>query len=317
MEIVMLEPLGIKEELLKKLSSDLSGKWHKFTACDRSEDQSVLMKRVKNADVLIVSNLPLNSEIIRSAASLKMISVAFTGTDHIDAQTCREKGVTVCNAAGYSTNSVAELAFCLMMDVLRKVIPCDRAVRSGGTKHGLTGNELAGKTIGIVGTGAIGMRVAEIAKAFGCKLVGFSRTKRKDAEALGLEYVTLDELMACSDIVTLHTPLTEETRHLIGRERISLMKPTGILINTARGPIVDSTALAEALNKGAVAGAGIDVYETEPPLSTGHPLLNAKNVVATPHIAFATQEALEKRAIITFDNISSWLNGEPKNIIIG
>jgi phosphoglycerate dehydrogenase-like enzyme len=317
MRIVMLEPLGIKEELLQKLSSALAVQGHEFIAHERSQDPSVLIGRVKNADVLIVSNLPLKGEVIRSAASLKMISVAFTGIDHIDAKACEEKGITVCNAAGYSTNSVAELTFCLMLDVLRKVIPCDTAVRNGGAKAGLIGNELAGKTVGIVGTGAIGMRVAEIANAFGCKLLGCSRTERKTTGFLGLKYVPLDELMACSDIVTLHTPLTQETKHLVDRERISLMKPTGILINTARGPVVDSAALAEALNNGVIAGAGIDVYETEPPLGTDHPLLNAKNVVATPHIAFATHEAMEKRAGITFDNITKWMEGDPKNVMIG
>lgn len=317
MKIVMLEPLGIKEESLKKLSSALTAQGHEFAAYERSEDTSVLIKRVENADVLIVANLPLKGEVIRSAASLKMISVAFTGIDHIDAKACGEKGIVVCNAAGYSTNSVAELTFCFILDVLRKVIPCDAAVRNGGTKAGLIGNELAGKTVGIVGTGAIGMRVAEIANAFGCKLLGYSRTKREAAGPLGMKYVSLEELMASSDIVTLHTPLTDATRHLINKERISLMKPTGILINTARGPVVDSGALAQALNEGRIAGAGIDVFETEPPLGTDHPLLNAKNVVATPHIAFATQEAMEKRAAITFDNISGWLDGHPQNVMLG
>lgn len=317
MQIVMLEPLGIKEELLQKLSSALTAQGHEFIAYERSEDPSVQIGRVKNADVLILANLPLKGEVIRSAAYLKMISVAFTGIDHIDTKACEENGITVCNAAGYSTNSVAELTFCFILDVLRKVIPCDTVVRSGGTKAGLIGNELAGKTVGIVGTGAIGMRVAEIANAFGCKLLGYSRTERKSAGSLGLKYVPLEELMACSDIVTLHTPLNDETKQLVNRERISLMKPTGILINTARGPVVDSAALAEALNNGVIAGAGIDVYETEPPLGTDHPLLNAKNIVATPHIAFATHEAMAKRAAITFDNISCWLDGQPKNVMIG
>ncbi len=317
MKIIMLESLGIKEESLEKLSTALTAQGHEFTAYERSEDTSVLIKRVENADVLIVSNLPLKGEVIRSAAALKMISVAFTGIDHIDSKACEEKGIVVCNAAGYSTDSVAELTFCFILDLLRKVIPCDAAARNGGTKAGLIGNELAGKTVGIVGTGAIGMRVAEIANVFGCKLLGYSRTEIQMAGPLGLKYVSLEELMSSSDIITLHTPLTEATRHLINKERISLMKPTGILINTARGPVVDSEALAEALNNGRIAGAGIDVYETEPPLPTDHPLLNAKNVVATPHIAFATQEAMEKRAVITFDNISCWMEGRPQNVMIG
>jgi D-3-phosphoglycerate dehydrogenase len=315
MNIVMLESLGINNELLLQLAGKLTAKGHEFTAYERSEDTQVLIQRVKNADILIVANMPLNAEVIRSAQNLKMISVAFTGVDHVDAAACNEKGIVVCNAAGYSTNSVAELTFCFILDVLRKVIPCDSVVRKGGTKAGLIGNELCGKTIGIVGTGAIGMRVAEIARVFGCTLLGYSRTKKEDAAALGIKYVSLEELMKQSDIISLHTPLTEETRHLINREMISLMKPTGILINTARGPVVDSKALAEALNHDKIAGAGIDVYEMEPPLPEEHPLLQAKNVVATPHIAFATQEAMVKRAGITFDNITYWLEGQPQNVV--
>jgi phosphoglycerate dehydrogenase-like enzyme len=316
MRIVMLEPLGINGEMLDRISGILTKEGHEFIAYDRIEDTDTLIQRVQKADILIVSNLPLNGEVIRSANSLKMISVAFTGVDHIDAKACDEKGILVCNAAGYSTDSVAELTICLILDILRNVIPCDTVVRNGGTKAGLVGNELAGKTIGIVGTGAIGMRVAEISHVFGCDLLGYSRTEKKVAASHGLKYVSLEELMAQSDIVTLHTPLTESTRHLINKERLSLMKQTAILINTARGPVVDSAALAEALNEGRIAGAGIDVFETEPPLETEHPLFHAKNAVLTPHIAFATQEAMSKRAVITFDNILNWLNGQPQNVVV-
>lgn len=316
MRIVMLEPIGIKDENLQQLTETFIKNGHEFITYERSEDTATLIEKAQNADILIVSNLPLGGEVIRSATNLKMISVAFTGVDHIDAKACEEKGIVVCNAAGYSTDSVAELTICLILDLLRKVIPCNTVVRTGGTKAGLIGSELAGKTIGIVGTGAIGIRVAEIARVFGCKLLGSSRTERDAATSLGMKYVPLEELMAQSDIVTLHTPLTNKTRHLINKELISLMKPSAILINTARGPVVDSEALAEALNADRIAGAGIDVFETEPPLAAEHPLLQAKNVVATPHIAFATQEAMIKRAKITFDNITCWLEGQPQNVVI-
>ena len=160
------------------------------------------------------------------------------------------------------------------------------------------------------------MKVAEIGRAFGCKLLAYSRTMKEEAENIGLEYVSLDELLTKSDIVTLHVPLNKHTESLINRERLSLMKEGSILINTARGPVVDSNALADALNEGRIAGAGIDVFETEPPISPDHPLLKAKNAVLTPHVAFATKEALERRAEIAFDNVVSWMEGIEKNLVL-
>lgn len=317
MKIVMLEPIGISTDHLKELSSVLEGMGHEFRAFDdRNGDTAELIKRSEGANVLIVSNLPLSGDVIRSVSNLKLISVAFTGVDHIDAAACREKGVMVCNTAGYSTHSVAELTFAFILDVLRNILPCDKATRNGGTKAGLMGSDLYGKTLGIVGTGAIGLRVAEIGKAFGCKLLGYSRTVKEEGKALGIEYTSLEDLLSRSDIVTIHTPLTDSTKQLINKKKIALMKPSAILINTARGPIVDSAALAEALNEGRIAGAGVDVFETEPPIPANHPLLNAKNVVLTPHIAFATHEAILRRAAITFDNIKAWLEGNPVNVMM-
>lgn len=163
-----------------------------------------------------------------------------------------------------------------------------------------------------MGTGAIGLRTAKIARAFGCEVYAYSRTVK---EIEGVTYVPLDELLSVCDIVSLHTPLTPETKGLIGKKELSMMKKSAILINTARGPVVDSDALANALNSGAIAGAAIDVFETEPPIKKEHPLLNAKNVIATPHIAFATKEALVKRAVIVFDNVAKWAAGDVQNVM--
>lgn len=318
MRIVLLEPLGIPSRDLAALIEPLKAKGHEVVAYDeRTDSEEELMARAAGADVLVVANQPLSHRVIASVENLSMISVAFTGVDHIDRTACLEKGVTVCNAAGYSTDSVAELAFGLMISVLRNIIPCDAAVRSGGTRAAFPGRDLAGKTLGIIGTGSIGLRVAEIGRAFGCRLLGYSRTRRQAAVDLGIEYVSLEELLRQSDIVTIHTPLNADTRLLINRDRIALMKPTAILVNTARGPIVDNEALAEALNAGRIAGAGIDVFEVEPPLPAEHPLLHAKNTVVTPHIGFSTAEALYRRARITIDNIEAWLAGTPKNVVIG
>jgi len=317
LRILALEPLGVSAEQVRELAKPLVEAGHEMvTFPDRVEDNAALIERAKGADVLMLTNLPLAGEVIRSNPNLKMISVAFTGVDHVDTAACQELGVTVCNASGYSTDSVAELAFGFMFALLRKMVPCDTVTREGKTRAGLIGNELSGKTLGIVGTGAIGLRVAEIGKAFGCRLLAYSRTEKEEAKQLGVSYVSLEQLLAESDVVTLHTPLTDQTKGLLNAERIALMKPTSILINCARGPIVDSQALAAALSDGRIAGAGIGVFEMEPPIPADHPLLNAKNVVVAPHVAFATAEAIYKRAVIVFDNISAWLAGKPVNVVV-
>lgn len=317
MKIVLLEPLAINNEELQKLTMNLKKMGHEFVAYDTVEkDTQGLIQRAKDADVIIITNNPLNGEVINSLENLKYIAVAFTGVDHVDLGACRKRGIKVSNARGYATEAVAELTIGMIITLLRNLVACDQVTRIGGTKAGLVGSELNGKTVGIVGTGAIGLRTAEILKAFNCKLLGYSRSYSEKAIDLGIKYVSLEELLASSDIVSLHVPLTEQTKGLINKENIRLMKRNAILINVARGPVVDSEALAMALDNGIIAGAGIDVYEVEPPIPTDHPLLKAKNVLATPHVAFATHESMLKRAAIVFDNIRAWLNGEDKNLVI-
>lgn len=314
MKIVLLEPLGVSKEILLALFEPFKEKGHEFIYYEkRIEDVETLKERSRDADILMLANLPLPAEVITGCPSLKMISVAFTGVDHIALDTCREKGIIVSNCAGYSTNSVAELAVGMMISVSRFLLPCDQATREGKTRAGLIGNDLAGKTVGIVGTGAIGMQVARICRAIGCELIAYSRTEREEARELGIHYMPLEDLMARADIVSVHVPSTSDTRKLINAEMIARMKDSAILINTARGAIVDSEALAEALREGNIRGAGIDVFEMEPPIPFVHPLLNTPNVILAPHVAFATEEAFEKRAVLVFDNISSWLSGKPVN----
>lgn len=313
----MLEPLGVTEERVMSLAQPFIDLGHEFDFCgSKIESEDEVIAKASKADVLIIANSPLSGKVIRSAPNLKMISVAFTGVDHVDAAACKERGIVVCNAQGYCTHAVAELAFGLILAALRNIVPCHARTKDGLTKDGLVGNELFNKTVGIIGTGAIGRRVGEIAKAFNCKLIGYDMFQSKEAKEMGIEYVELDRLFAEADIITLHTPLTDETKHLVNKERIALMKPTALLINAARGPVVDSEALAAALNAGKIAGAGLDVFEMEPPVPTDHPLLNAKNVVLTPHVAFATKESIFRRAEITFNNISAWMNGKPENVRI-
>lgn len=312
MKMVIIEPLGVADDKLMEMASELKDKVEIVYYNTRTTDTQELIERGKDADIIVVSNLPLNREVIEGCRNLKLLSVAFTGVDHIAMEACRNQGVTVCNCAGYSTCAVADLVFGMLISLYRNVIPCDLACRRGGTKDGLVGFELEGKKFGVVGTGAIGERVALIAQAFGCEVYAYSRTVK---DLLGVKYVDLDTLLSECDIVSLHTPLNAQTKGLINKENIKLMKKNAVLINTARGPVVDTDALAEALKEGCLAGACIDVFEKEPPIDENHPLLDTPNTIVTPHIAFATKEALVKRAVIVFDNVKRYLDGKPQNII--
>lgn len=314
MKIVFLEPLGIPNEDLLALAREALGDEVELVAYpDRKEDEATLIQRSAGADVVVLSNFPYRKSVISQLPDLKMICVAFTGTDHVDVDYCHERGITVCNCAGYSTVAVADLVFGFVIDLARNILPCDAACRQGGTKAGLVGFELEGKTFGIVGAGAIGLRVAKIANAFGCKVLAWSRTKK---EVPGVTFVdTLEELLPQCDIVSLHVPQTPATLGLIGEKELKLMKPTALLINTARGPVVDSAALAAALKAGEIAGAGIDVFEMEPPVPTDHPLLHAPHVVVTPHVAFASQQAFQKRAVIVAENLKQFVAGTPQNVV--
>ena len=316
MKIVVMEPLGVAVTKIEALAAALQAAGHEFVYYTTKEtEQEKLLSRVQDADIIMLANQPLRAEIINACPNLKMLSVAFTGVDHVDLAACRARSIMVCNAAGYSTNAVAELVFGLAISVIRNIVPCDARCRTAGTKDGLVGFELFGKTFGVVGTGAIGSRVAKIAAAFGCRVLAYSRSVKTELQQAGVEYVSLDELLAQSDFVSLHVPLTATTRGLLNAEAIGKMKQGAVLLNTARGPVVDSEALAAALNSGKLAGAGIDVFEGEPPIAKEHPLCSAKNTVLTPHVAFASREALEKRAEIVFANIEKWLAGAPQNIV--
>ena len=316
MKIVIIEPLGITPEKLAEATAEVKARGHEIVVYDtKEEDQDKLAERGKDADIIIIANQPFRKNVIEKCENLKLLSVAFTGVDHIDVDFCKEKGIRVCNAAGYSTNAVAELAFGLAISVLRNIPSCDTVCRKEGTKAGLVGGELFGKTFGIVGTGAIGGKVAKIAQAFGCKVVAYSRTVKPEMEGLGIEYMSLEDVLKVSDIVSLHVPLNDKTKGLIGEKEIALMKKNAILLNTARGPVVDSEALAKALNEERIAGAGIDVFEMEPPVPADHPLMHAKHTVVTPHVAFASHEALFTRAQIVSANILKWEDGEPQNVI--
>ncbi len=311
MKIVIIEPLGIEKENVEKISQENLSEHEIIYYDTRVTDEAALIERAKEAEILVVANLPLNRNVLSACPHLKLISVAFTGIDHLDVDYCKEKNIMICNSVGYSTVAVAEEVFGMIIALYRHLLASDERTRHQQTKDGLNLLEMAGKTIGVVGAGEIGQRVIKIAQAFDLKVLCYSRTKRM---IQGVEFVDLDTLMKESDIVTLHIPATPATHHLIDADKIALMKKEAVLINTARGTIVDSEALAEALNNHKIAGAGIDVFEMEPPIPSEHPLLNAKNTILAPHIGFATKEALVKRADVVFENIKKYLAGDPQNI---
>lgn len=315
MNIVLLESLGIPDSLLNECVKPLIEAGHHFTAYPKDTNPQVQINRARQADVIMIANMPLSGQVISACENLKFIDIAFTGVDHVDLNAARSKGIRISNAAGYSNQAVAELTICMMLSLLRNVPKAEARCREGKTKDGLVGCELMGKTVGIIGTGAIGTRTAELCAAFGCRVLGYKRRLTGDEPSF-IEFVPLDDLLSRSHIVSLHCPLNEDSHHLINRDTIAKMKKGAYIINAARGPVVESHALAEALNTGYLSGAGIDVFESEPPLDPAHPLLNSKNTIVTPHVAFASAESMETRARIVFDNITKWLEGSQANVIL-
>ena len=308
MNIVCVEPLGISQEHFENLKKEFATQGHTFQYyLDRKESEATLTNRMRDADIVVISNIKLPAEVLKECTHLQYLSVAFTGLDHIDLDYCKAHNITVQNAAGYSTVAVSELAVGMMLDLLRQITHFDGTIRQGEGRGMFLGRELRGKTVGVVGTGAIGTAVIHLLLAFGCKVLAYNRSEHADVVNLGIRYTDLDTLMRESDIVTLHVPMTAETHHLISRERLAMMKQNAILINTARGNVVDIPALAEALSSGEIAGAAIDVYEKEPPLPLDHPLLKAPHCVCLPHIGYASREAFDIRANIVFDHVRNFL----------
>lgn len=315
MIVKLLEPLVVKKEIIENLSSEIKKLGHEFVYYDtKTTDINILKERAKDADILMIANNPLPNEVITEAKNLKMISVAFTGFDHIGSL-AKERGIIVCNAAGYANNAVAELVIGLTLDLMRNINRCNSVIRNGGTIAGLIGGEIKGKTVGIVGTGRIGTMTANLFKCMGANVIGYDITENPKAIDLGVKYVGIDELMKNSDIISLHLPLNDSTKGFISKEKLLLMKNSAFLINCARGAVVDNKALAEILNEEKIAGAGIDVFDMEPPIPSDYPLLNAKNTILTPHVAFASNESMIIRAEIAFDNVNKFLIGSPINVV--
>ena len=314
-KIVIMESLGISAQELaqRKLPFEQAG--HSFVDFPRTTDIPTLIEQAKDADAMIIANMPMPGEVISACENLKFIDVAFTGVDHVGLDTAKARNIAVSNASGYSNEAVAELVLGMALNLLRNMDAVQVRCREGKDKTGLVGSELKGKTVGIIGFGKIGSRSAELFHAFGCKVLAQSRSKKADAPTY-VEQVSQEYLLKNSDIVVLHCPLNDSTRGMINAEKIAMMKPSALLINVARGPVVVAQDLADALNNGVIAGAGIDVFDKEPPLDLSEPLLNCKNCLVTPHVAFASAESMSLRAEIVFDNLAAWMDGKQKNVIL-
>lgn len=277
-----------------------------------------LRERAKGAQVLMTNKVVLDGDAIRDLPDLRYIGVLATGYNVVDVEAARQAGVTVTNVPAYSTDSVAQMTFALLLELTNSVGVHHEAVTNGMwsasldfsfRKHALV--ELSGLTLGIVGYGAIGRAVARIAGAMGMKVLVHTRTS---GNGEGMRFVDLDTVFVESDVVTLHCPLTDETEGIVSRGRLRTMKPSAFLLNTARGPLVDEEALAEALNGGKLAGAGLDVLTAEPP-PPDNPLLSAKNCIITPHIAWATLAARQRLMDIIVGNLRAWMDNRPVNIV--
>lgn len=276
--------------------------------------------RCADAEIVITNKSVLNREIIESLPKLKYIGVTATGYNIVDVVAAKERGIVVTNVPGYSSPAVAQLVFALVLELTNHVGHHAQTVSDGRWvacpdfcywDHPII--ELSGRTLGIIGYGDIGSSVARIAAAFGMKVLA-SKREWKTPPPDGVTPATIDEVFQNSDVISLHCPLTDATKHLVGERTLALMKPTAFLINTGRGPLVDEAALAQALNAGRIAGAGLDVLSVEPP-KADNPLLGARNLLITPHIGWASREARVRLIETTAANLRAFLDGKPVNVV--
>jgi glycerate dehydrogenase len=281
---------------------------------------TALEASIGDADIVLTNKEPLSGELLARLRRLRFISVLATGTNVVDLAAARARGIVVSNVPGYSTPSVVQLVFALLFELTTRTAEHAAAARDGRwTASGdfsyrvVPISEVAGKTLGIVGFGTIGRAVARAALSFGMKVAVASRPSNAHSD-LPVERVELEELFAQSDVLTLHCPLSDATSDLVNAERLARMKASAFLINTGRGGLVDEPALAQALNEGRIAGAGLDVLKQEPPPSA-HPLLSAKNCIVTPHLGWASREARQRLLDESVENVRSFLAGTPRNVV--
>lgn len=303
---------------------DLSWDWLKqygeLTVYDRTPRGEVV-PRCKDADIVITNKTPLEKEEIDGMPKLKFVALLSTGFNIADGAYLRQKNIPLCNIPAYSTDAVAQLVFSFLTAFTNAVTVHSNAVRAGEWsacpdfcfwKTPLT--ELANKTLGIIGFGKIGQRVADIAEAFSMRILASSGHETDQSARKNFRWASTDEIAAQADFITLHCPLNESTTGLVDADFLAKMKGTAYLINTSRGPVVDDDALADALNRGRIAGAGLDVLSVEPP-KKDNPLLTAKNCLITPHIAWAGYETRARLMSVLQENFKAYFNGKPQNVV--
>jgi len=290
------------------------------TIYDRTPADKIV-ERAAGAEIVYTNKTPLNREALNQLPSLKFIGVLATGYNIVDTEAAKEKEITVTNVPGYGTGAVAQMTFALLLELCHHVQYHSDSVMKGGWSQSVDFCfwdypliELAGKTMGIIGFGNIGRKVADIATAFGMHIIGNDNFKTDQSHRSNFQWADVNQLLAQSDVVSIHCPLFPETKGLINKESLKLMKNSAFLLNTSRGPVIVDEDLAEALNSGTIAGAGIDVLSVEPP-SKDNPLFTAKNCIITPHIAWATKEARIRLMDIAVNNLSAFINGNPVNVV--
>ena len=314
MKIAIMESLGISAQELHACMAPFEQEGHTFSIFEKTADVEKLIRQAKDADVMILANMPMPAAVLEACPNLKFVDIAFTGVDHVAMDVVRSRGIVASNASGYSNEAVAELGVGMVIGLLRNIPQVADRCRAGQTKDGLVGCELKGKTVGIIGLGKIGKRSAELYHAFGCRILACSRSIHEDDPAY-IHQVSRQELLEQSDVVILHCPLNDSTRGMIDKAALESMKKRAVLVNLARGPVVVTQDLADALNNGTIAGAAIDVFDKEPPLSLDEPLLHTPNTIVTPHVAFASKQSMSLRAQIVFENLRAFLNGNPVNVV--
>lgn len=300
------------------LSWDCLNEFGTVTYYDRTSNEEETVKRIGPAEIVILNKTPITESVLAKCPSIRLICVLATGYNVVDCQAAAKRNIPVCNVPGYGTDSVAQFTFALLLELCHQIGHHSTVVHQG--KWSKCPNfcfwdtpqmELVGKTMGIIGYGSIGQAVAKIAKAFGMKILAYSRTQYPEHAG---EYTDLDTLLQNSDIVSLHCPLFPETKGMIDAEAITKMKNGAILLNTARGPLIDEQAVADALRSGKLRGAAMDVVSQEP-IPESSPLLSAPNCIITPHMAWAPVEARQRILNITMDSIRGFLNGTPVNAV--
>ena len=292
-----------------------------LTVYDRTAPEDVL-ERAKGAQVILTNKVVITEELMDKLPDLRYIGVLATGYNVVDIPAARKHGIIVTNIPAYSTMSVAQMVMAHLLNITNQVALHSEAVKQGEWQRNKDFSfsltpliELDGKTLGIVGLGNTGTATARIAQSLGMRILAYSSKSADALKEMGIEKAdSYEQLFREADVLSLHCPLTEETHHLVNAERLKLMKPTAILINTGRGPLVDEAALADALNEGRIMAAGVDVLQEEPPRN-GSPLINARNCYITPHIAWATKAARERLLNIAVANVKSFMEGKPQNAV--